>query len=354
MERQSFPDSSSNSSLNSSSNDELDASDRTQITQAIRRAWPVEDRSAEAIAARADAITHGTIGSGTQSPPSRRRADVPPRSPAFVARRVGIAGGIAVTLGLALLLVFQYAPHIDHKSTRTYATSQTQQATIALDDGSHVVLAPGSSLTVEQFTAGARHVVLERGEAYFTVAHVSGAPFTVSSARMLARVLGTTFLVRRAGDGARAHVVVTEGKVLVMPRGRPALARAVVEGQSAEVRDSTANATSADEISPSTEWDHGRVVFHHTPVETVLGSITRWYGYQFRYADSALAKRPITIWFSMESSAAALAKLEQLLQVDLNVRGDTVTLTPRSLRRNRTTPRTPDFNLWTPTREVGR
>jgi hypothetical protein len=61
----------------------------------------------------------------------------------------------------------------------------------------------------------------------------------------------------------------------------------------------------------------------------VLATLGRWYGYRFRLSDSTLATKNLTAVLSTQSSRAALATLELLLNVDLAVDGTTVTLTPR-------------------------
>jgi hypothetical protein len=95
-------------------------------------------------------------------------------------------------------------------------------------------------------------------------------------------------------------------------------------------------------------------VFHDTSVETVLAALTHWYGYQFRCADPTLLHKSVTIMVSVQSSSAALAKLEQILGVNLTVAGDTVTLTPQPARPANGIPRTRSYDVWTSTKEVGR
>lgn len=87
----------------------------------------------------------------------------------------------------------------------------------ALPDGSWVDLNVGADIAVE-FTAGgagARRVVLRRGEAHFTVAKDAARPFVVEAGGVAVRAVGTAFSVQRGGAGV--EVLVTEGRVAVAP-----------------------------------------------------------------------------------------------------------------------------------------
>jgi ferric-dicitrate binding protein FerR (iron transport regulator) len=162
-------------------------------------------------------------------------------------------------------------------------------------------------------------------------------------------------MVRRSSRDARVHVAVADGKVQVTTERVAAAPSTLTAGSIYDATDSTVRTTSVDEIAPSTEWVQGQLVFHHTPVATVLRAMSQWYGYHFRYTDSTLSQRPVTVGLSVQSSAEALATLEQLLGVNVTVAGDTVTLAPQPGRRVRPgTSRMRGYDVWTPTREVGR
>jgi transmembrane sensor len=253
-------------------------------------------------------------------------------------------------------LVFLKHPGAETPSAiaRTYTTNAQQQATIDLGDGSRVTLAPRTTLRVHQFEPTARTVVLEGGEAYFEVTRAEGAPFLVHSGTATAQVLGTTFLVRHVAGNPRVHVAVTEGKVRVITPARPHESVTLTTGQVGEVTDSTTQVSTVDDLAPGTEWAPGRIMFRHTPLATVLQTMTQWYGYHFRYADSSLGARGVTMVVSMRSSAEALAALERVLAVNLTIAGDTITLVSRPQRPSRNTPRIRTYDVWTPTREVGR
>jgi len=200
---------------------------------------------------------------------------------------------------------------------RRYTTRTGQDTTITLIDGTRVRLAPRTTLAVSAgFGEGTRTVTVS-GEAYFEVLHASGTPFVVQSKNLTTRVLGTTFLIRADADDSLSHVSVASGKVAIARRGlerRPILLTA---GMAAAVPDSADNAVVVDRTSQTIRWVDGRLIFHNAPASDVLDALTRWYGYRFQLADSALADVRVTLGVSVESSQAALAAVRDVMNVNL-------------------------------------
>jgi transmembrane sensor len=266
-----------------------------------------------------------------------------------------IGATAAVISGVAVLT--RSAPESSSDVTRTYATHASQQAIINLVDGTRVTLAPQTTLQLRHFGTQSRTVTLEAGEAYFEVAHASGMPFIVRSGGATATVLGTAFLVRHPTGDPHVRVAVADGKVHVTPTNQTGSSTASVtltKGQVGDVVDSTTHVTTTDDLAPGTEWVPGYIIFHDTPFATVLQTISQWYGYHFRYADPTLGAQRVTTTVSTRSSAEALAAIEQVLIMNLTVAGDTVTLVPQPPRASRSAPRLRTYDVWTPTREVGR
>jgi transmembrane sensor len=208
-----------------------------------------------------------------------------------------------------------------------------------------------------QLGAHARTLVLDHGEAYFEVAHAPDLPFAIRSGAATVQVLGTTFLVRHAAGDAPVHVAVEQGKVHVTTPTQPGTRAADVTltaGQVGDITDSTSSVNFTDDSASGTEWAPGRIMFHRTPVATILRTVSRWYGYHFHYTEKTLGAQSVTMIISTRSSAEALAALERVLGVNLNVVGDTITLVPQPPRASRSVPRIRTYDVWTPTREAGR
>jgi transmembrane sensor len=237
--------------------------------------------------------------------------------------------------------------------TQTYATGAGQRATLALDDGTRVILAPQTTLRLVHFDASSRTVMLD-GEAYFEVLHATGTPFMVRAGSATARVLGTAFMVRHYRNDARARIAVTSGKVAISAASPHVAAAILTTGHVGDVTDSTVNVNTNGDAMSEAGWVRGKLIFHDVPLTQVLATLSRWYGYQFRFTDPALQQQNVTVGFNTQSSAAALALLEQVLGVKATVVGDTVTLAPRSARPSQSNTRIRTYDVWIPTKEVGR
>jgi transmembrane sensor len=92
-----------------------------------------------------------------------------------------------------------------------YETARGQQLDVALADGSRLHLNGGTSLDVT-LADKSRSVAMQRGEAYFDIAHLPDRPFTVHADGSATRVLGTAFDIDIASSGG-VRIAVYRGKV---------------------------------------------------------------------------------------------------------------------------------------------
>lgn len=261
---------------------------------------------------------------------------------------------VGVVLGLLLVAFVAWPTRRSvGNTTRVYATNSHQQAVIVLDDGTRVLLAPKTTLRLIDFGTRARTIALE-GEANVQVAHADGAPFVVQSGEANVQVLGTEFLIRHRMGEVAVRTVVASGKVRMTIRDRSDSGVTLTAGQIGVAGDSTVHVNDVGDLAPGTEWTHDQLVFHDVPLSTILATVSRWYGYQFRYADSTLARRTVTLGVSTQSSMEALATIEHVLHVNLKVAGDTVTLLPQAPQGAKEASRVKAYDVWTPIREIGR
>jgi len=205
----------------------------------------------------------------------------------------------------------------------SYTTHAAQLATVTLDDGTRVILAPSTRLDVAPGFGHRTRTVTLSGEAHFDVRATAGVPFAVRTGAVTTTVLGTVFAVRRYAGDDTTHVAVMSGKV----RTGGAHTIALTAGAVARVTDSAAFDTVADQ-SMSIDWIRGKLIFNEAPVLTVLTTMGRWYGYRFELADPSLAKQHVSTTLSMTDSAAMIVNLQALLGVTMTFDGHVVTLRP--------------------------
>ena len=184
------------------------------------------------------------------------------RAPAATAMA---ASGLA--LAAVLLMTFRSAGE-------TYRTLVGVRSIIHLADGSTVQLDTDSRLRVV-LTPRARQLRLERGQAFFDVAHDAGRPFVVTAGDLQVTAVGTRFDVRRDSH-ARARVVLVQGRVMVRADGgrRPSI-WALAPGQ-ALATDAPAPRPVPVKDETATSWTSGELTFHDASLSEVLAETNRY------------------------------------------------------------------------------
>jgi transmembrane sensor len=119
--------------------------------------------------------------------------------------------GLAATCALAFALLAGMpdpSPAVPEPVFLVTPVGETRE--VALEDGSTVKLNTDSRMEVA-FIKGRRNIYLEKGEAFFNVAHDAGRPFTVYAGDRSVTAVGTAFSVR--WTDRELVVTVSEGKV---------------------------------------------------------------------------------------------------------------------------------------------
>jgi transmembrane sensor len=163
-----------------------------------------------------------------------------------------------------------------------YLTGVGERRSVTLPDGSEVILAPASRLSVGPgYGKAARPLSLE-GRAWFVVTHDVNRPFRVATANAVIEDLGTEFEVNAAGG--LVHVVVAAGAVAIHRDGAPPLtlgagdlATVGLQGEP-QVR----HAMAVDRL---TSWRGGTLDFVDRPLREVAAELERWYDVDFEFPD---------------------------------------------------------------------
>lgn len=202
--------------------------------------------------------------------PSSAASRLPRRLPLKIA---AIAAVLVACVGLGLGLTYRMR---DIPPQRFEAAIGTQRS-VKLVDGTQVELNTGTVIHASM-ASGTRTVTLDRGQAYFDVAHDASHPFIVLAGNRRITVLGTKFSVRRDGD--RVDVVVTQGEVRVEhiagdQVGAPVLARRnmVVISRRNEM---LVAQKPPKEIADAMLWRSGMLSFNQEPLAAVAEDINRY------------------------------------------------------------------------------
>lgn len=136
--------------------------------------------------------------------------------------RIGVAMGLALVLGVSMLLVLP-----DKNQFSAYVTIVGEQKTITLPDGSIATLNTNTRLVVDQSNGSILRLYLENGEAFFEVSEGQARTFTVEAGARSVTALGTKFSVQRSGNAIT--VAVLEGAVAVHEHQQLEQARRIIK-----------------------------------------------------------------------------------------------------------------------------
>lgn len=211
-----------------------------------------------------------------------------------------------------------------------YSTRVAEVRELPLDDGSVLTLGAKSELDV-RFTETERTVRLDRGEAFFSVAHNAARPFVVIAGDTRIRVVGTQFNV--AYDGRRARVTVLRGEVQITSEGGR-IARLFHAGEVATPVRLLANQRidaedSAPPGAPETlqgtqvcSWCQGRLDYREAPLSDIVADANRYYHGQIVIVTPDLGAERLTTSFSASQIEEMLDTLPGSLSVTVERRAD--------------------------------
>lgn len=212
---------------------------------------------------------------------------------------------LAASLVAAIGLHSQFAaipPHI-------YETAPGVQRTVALADGSRVVMNGGTRLIVDG--RNPRTLSLARGEALFSVRHDEAHPFSVSVGGADVVDIGTRFDIVREGDATR--VAVSEGAIDWRRDGN---AVRVTAGRSLHVRDGSGDVALAPVMASAVGgWQQGQLEYDGTTVAEVAADLARTLGVTVS-VDRVIETRPVRGVIRLDGGAVAvMPRLAALLGV---------------------------------------
>jgi transmembrane sensor len=190
---------------------------------------------------------------------------ISPRARTSVAHAaLALAAGVVLAIG-CVLAYFRYSG---------VSTEIGEQRTLALEDGSRIVLNTATRVVVS-YGSEARRVELKSGEALFEVARDPDRPFIVTAGSRQIRALGTAFLVRH--EAQRVTVTMVEGKVAVQQaNAQPKTATILVAGQRLTV-DADAPATvDHPALDRALAWQRREIALDDTPLPEAVAEMNRY------------------------------------------------------------------------------
>ncbi len=209
---------------------------------------------------------------------------------------------------------------------RTIATAIGRRDSVQLSDGSRVLLAPGTELSISAGYGEAGREVELHGEAQFRVVHDDQHPFVVHAGDLVIKDVGTTFNVRSVMPDS-VVVSVSEGAVLL----ESPIANGNVELHAGDVAalgpgsGAVVHRGGASDVDVA--WTRGKLMLRDAPVSTVVYELHRWYGIELRVDDPVLAGRHYTATFDGTAPVdEVLSVIRTLWDASMERHGDTVVM----------------------------
>jgi transmembrane sensor len=198
---------------------------------------------------------------------------------------------------------------------RIYSTAVGERTTLKFADGTAVDLNTNTAVRF-RMTNLERTAWLERGEAWFHVAHDAAHPFAVIAGKDRVTDLGTEFLVRR--DSSRMEVALVNGRASLSAQGAPT--EMLVPGDDAVATPVSLSVTrqTPQELADKLSWRQGSLVFRDTKLADVVRELNRYNAVKLVIADPSIAD----LKFNGKINSDNLDDFLGLAQIVMKLRAD--------------------------------
>jgi transmembrane sensor len=284
--------------------------------QAELEAWLAEAASHQVAYLRVEGIVARTERLAALRPTGPKSNQAAPGGGGEAMRRWFVLPLLAAaSIALFAALGIPFVGNLMQPPDRTYSTDVGGRTLIKFADRTQVEL---DTDTVARFrmTNGERTVWLERGEAWFRVAHDSAHPFTVAVGKHRVTDVGTEFLVRRGSDGmevallsGRAALSTDSAQTAMLNPGDDAVATPV---------STTITKKTPQELADALAWRRGMLVFRNTRLADAVREFNRYNRTKLVIADPSVAD----LKFSVEIQNDNFEDFLQLAQTVLKLRVD--------------------------------
>ncbi len=204
-----------------------------------------------------------------------------------------------------------------------YLTVIGEQRTIALSDGSEVILNTNSEIKID-LRDSVRNIHLLKGEAHFDVASDKERPFLVHANGGIVKAVGTAFTVflrKKAvevtvSEGVVALFPQTEGSVVDEALGHAPASltpvAALTAGQNAVFGEEVESMTrmSDEALDRKLLWRGGFIAFAGEPLATVVADVSRYTDVVIEINDPLLEQLPIGGYFKVGEVEGMFEALE--------------------------------------------
>ena len=243
----------------------------------------------------------------------------------------------AMSLSLVAVLGIAAARYFLRPADRTFSTDVGGRMLVNFADGTQMNLNTDTALRV-RMTSEERTVWLERGEAYFHVAHDAAHPFSVIAGTHRVTDLGTEFAVRRgAGD---VEVALVSGRAALSTESGAHTA-VLTPGDEVVATPVSMSMTSKtpQELADEFAWQSGVIVLKHTRLDVATREFNRYNRTKLVIDDPVVAAMTIGGKFQTNSVEDFLHWTQLVLNLRVDREGNTILISRAAANRRQKTER---------------
>ena len=235
-------------------------------------------------------------------------------------RRFAVPLLAAASVTLFAALGFPYLNSWLRPADRTDSTDIGGRTLLSFADHTQIELNTDTAVRVRMTTAE-RTVWLEKGEAWFHVAHDAAHPFAVIVGKHRITDLGTEFLVRR--DAENVDVALLKGRASLSGGTQMATLNPGDEAVATPVSLSVTR-KSGQELADELAWRKGMLVFRNTPLAQVVREFNRYNATKLVIADPSIAGEKISADVRTDDYESFLELAEVTLKLHVDREGGVI------------------------------
>ncbi len=232
---------------------------------------------------------------------------------------------------IALFAVFgiPFVTSLLQPPDRNFSTDVGGRTLVKFADGTEIELNTDTAMRFRMTTAE-RTVWLDKGEAWFRVAHNAANPFTVIAGKHRVTDLGTEFFIRR-GAG-RVEVALVNGRAMLNTKGTPTTMLAPGDDAVATPVSVSVARKTARELADELAWRRGMLVFRKAKLADVVREFNRYNQTKLVIADPSIAGEPFTADLRTDDFEDFLNLAQRVLNLRVDYEGNVVLISRHAQR----------------------
>jgi transmembrane sensor len=227
----------------------------------------------------------------------------------------------AASIATIAAFAFPYVVAMLQPSDRTDSTNVGGRTLLSFSDHTQIELNTNTAVRL-RMTTGERTVWLEKGEAWFHVAHDAAHPFTVIAGKHRITDLGTEFLIRR--DINDVDVTLLNGRATLSTEGLQTATLNPGEEAIATPLSLSVNRKSPQELADELAWRRGMLVFRKAKLSEVVREFNRYNTTKLEIADPVVASETVTADLRTDDFETFLHLAENVLNLRVDRQGSVI------------------------------